>query len=172
LDTRLRAGSTQPEGGFFVNSDKRVIPVSTKDVGRLMQPVLVDLIALTLNAKQAHWHVQGRLFTQVHLQLDTLVDDVRRLSDDVAERMVALDITVDGRPTAVATTTSLPEFDQGFLADDKVVSAIVDQIDAAIHRARAALEPLDDVDQVSQDVIIELLRTLEKHRWMFAAQVT
>ncbi len=155
-----------------MNSDKRVIPVSTKDVGRLMQPVLVDLLALTLNAKQAHWHVQGRLFTQVHLQLDALVEDVRRLSDDVAERMVALDITVDGRPAAVATTTNLPEFDHGFLADDKVVSAIVDQIDGTISRARAALDPLGDIDPVSEDVIIELLRTLEKHRWMFAAQAT
>jgi len=135
-----------------------------------MQPVLVDLIALSLNAKQAHWHVQGHHFMQVHLQLDELVADARRFADEVAERLVALDATVDGRPAAVATTTNLPEFDQGFLADDKVVSAIVDQIDATIGRARAAVEPLDDIDKVSQDVVIELLRALEKHRWMFAAQ--
>jgi starvation-inducible DNA-binding protein len=155
-----------------VNADKRVIPVAGSEVGRFLQPVLVDLIALSLNGKQAHWHVQGRHFTQVHEQLDTLIDDVRRLSDDVAERLVALDVAVDGRPATVSRTTELPDFDEGFLADDKVVSAIVDQIDAAITRARAALAPLDDIDQVSQDVIIELLRALEKHRWMFAAQVS
>jgi starvation-inducible DNA-binding protein len=154
-----------------VNADKRVIPVAGSEVGRFLQPVLVDLIALSLNGKQAHWHVQGRHFTQVHEQLDSLVDDVRRLSDDVAERLVALDVAVDGRPGTVSRTTELPDFDEGFLSDDKVVSAIVDQIDAAISRARAALEPLDDIDQVSQDIIIELLRALEKHRWMFAAQI-
>ncbi|MEQ7010396.1 DNA starvation/stationary phase protection protein [Actinopolymorpha sp. B17G11] len=154
-----------------MNADNRVIPVAGRDVGGLLQPVLVDLIALSLNAKQAHWHVQGRHFTQVHEQLDTLVDDVRRLSDDVAERLVALDVAVDGRPATVSQTTELPEFDEGFLSDDKVVSAIVDQIDAAISRARAALEPLDEIDQVSQDILIELLRALEKHRWMFAAQI-
>lgn len=154
-----------------MNADNRVIPVAGREVGRFLQPVLVDLIALSLNAKQAHWHVQGRHFTQVHEQLDSLVDDVRRLSDDVAERLVALDVAVDGRPGTVSRTTELPDFDEGFLSDDKVVSAIVDQIDAAISRARAALEPLDDIDQVSQDIIIELLRALEKHRWMFAAQI-
>ena len=153
-----------------MKTDKRVMPVAGKDVARCMQPVLVDLIALSLNAKQAHWHVQGHHFMQVHLQLDELVADARRFADEVAERLVALDATVDGRPAAVATTTNLPEFDQGFLADDKVVSAIVDQIDATIGRARAAVEPLDDIDKVSQDVVIELLRALEKHRWMFAAQ--
>ena len=155
-----------------MNTDKRVMPVVGRDVARYLQPVLVDLIALSLNAKQAHWHVQGRHFTQVHLQLDTLIADARRLSDEVAERLVALDVTVDGRPAAVATTTNLPEFDHGFLGDDKVVSAVVDQIDATIARARAALEPLDDIDKVSQDVVIELLRVLEKHRWMFAAQTS
>ncbi|MEQ4204188.1 DNA starvation/stationary phase protection protein [Actinopolymorpha sp. B9G3] len=154
-----------------MNADNSVIPVAGRDVGGLLQPVLVDLIALLLNVKQAHWHVQGRHFTQVHEQLDTLVDDVRRLSDDVAERLVALDVAVDGRPATVSQTTELPEFDEGFLSDDKVVSAIVDQIDAAISRARAALEPLDEIDQVSQDILIELLRALEKHRWMFAAQI-
>lgn len=155
-----------------MNDLKRVIPVAGKDVGHLMQPVLVDLIALSLNAKQAHWHVQGHHFMPVHLQLDALVEDTRRFADDVAERLVSLDVPVDGRPNAVATTTNLPEFAQGFLGDDKVVSAIVDQIDATIGRARHALEPLDDVDPVSQDVVIELLRALEKHRWMFAAQVS
>ena len=155
-----------------MNSDKRVIPVAGREVGQLMQPVLVDLIALSLNGKQAHWHVQGRVFTQVHEQLDTLVDDVRGFADTVAERMVALDVPVDGRPAAVATTTNLPEFAQGFLGDDKVVSAIVDQIDATITRARNALDALDSVDPVSQDVIIALLRVLEKHRWMFAAQTS
>ncbi|WP_020574838.1 Dps family protein [Actinopolymorpha alba] len=155
-----------------MNAHTPPIPVPGKDVGRLLQPVLVDLIALSLNAKQAHWHVQGRHFTQVHEQLDTLVDDVRDCADDVAERLIALDVPVDGRPAAVATTTNLPEFDQGFLGDDKVVSAIVDQIDATISRGRQALGPLDEIDQVSQDVVIELLRKLEKHRWMFAAQTT
>jgi starvation-inducible DNA-binding protein len=153
-------------------TEKPAVPVATKEVGRLMQPVLVDLIALSLNGKQAHWHVQGRHFTQVHEQLDDLVADARKYADEVAERLIALDVAVDGRPATVGSTTALPEFDEGFLSDDKVVSAIVDQIDAAIRRARAALKPLDEIDQVSQDIIIELLRALEKHRWMFAAQVT
>ncbi len=115
------------------------IPVAGKEVGRLIQPVLADLIALALNAKQAHWHVQGRHFTQVHEQLDVLIDDVRRLSDDLAERVVALDVPVDGRPAAVAASDA-PEFPEGFLPDDKVVSAVVDQLDATITRARVALE--------------------------------
>lgn len=139
-------------------------------IAQWMHPVLTDLLALSLNLKQAHWHVRGRQFTQIHEQLDDVVDDARRLADEVAERVVALGISVDGRPATVADKTALPEFSEGFLIDDKIIAAVVEQLDAAIRRAREAVGPLDDLDQVSQDVIIEVLRCLDKHRWMFAAQ--
>jgi starvation-inducible DNA-binding protein len=133
-----------------------------------LQPLLVDLIALTLNGKQAHWHVRGRHFTPVHEQLDTLVADARQYSDDVAERVVALGVAVDGRPQTVAErTATIPD---GFLADDKVVALVVEQLDAVIARAREALQELEDIDLVSQDLVIQILHALEKHRWMFEAQ--
>ncbi len=154
-----------------MNTQVTPTSVSATDVASLLQPVLVDLLALTLNGKQAHWHVQGKLFTQVHEQLDVLIEDARTYSDDVAERVVALGAPVDGRAEAVAEETKLPSFPTGFLSDEKVVAAIVEQLDATIATARKALDELDKVDLVSQDIVIELLRALEKHRWMFAAQL-
>lgn len=143
-----------------------------KDMAAQLQPVLVDLVALSLNGKQAHWHVHGRTFTQVHEQLDTLIEDARTYTDNVAERLVALGAAVDGRPATVAETTATPTYPPDFATDDKVVRAVVDQLDAVIARARQTLDRLDEVDQVTQDVVIELLRGLEKHRWMFAAQMS
>lgn len=145
--------------------------VSGKDVAEYLQPVLVDLIALTLNAKQAHWHIQGRHFTPIHEQLDALVDDSRRFSDQVAERVVALGEPVDGRPRAVADAAVTPGH-SGFAPGKDAVTTIVKQLDDVISTARKTLEPLDQVDLVTQDIIIEAVGELEKHRWMFAAQLT
>ncbi|GAA2759854.1 DNA starvation/stationary phase protection protein [Actinopolymorpha rutila] len=145
--------------------------VSGKDVAKVLQPVLVDLVGLALNGKQLHWHVRGRYFLPVHERLDAVIDDAREFADTVAERLVALDVLADGRPATVATTTNLPEVAPGFTSDDKVVGAVVDQLDATIARARAAMEALETTDTVSQDIVIEALRALEKHRWMFAAQL-
>lgn len=139
------------------------------DVAAALRPLLVDLIALAMNGKQAHWHVRGRLFLPIHEQLDVLVADARRFSDDVAERVVALDSAVDGRPQAVAEAS--PAMPEGFIADDKVVAMVVEQLGAVIEGARNIVNELDDVDLVSQDLVIELVSVLEKHRWMFAAQV-
>ncbi len=142
--------------------------VDGQEVATHLQPLLLDLIALALNGKQAHWHVHGRHFTQVHEQLDVLVADARQYADEVAERVVALGVAVDGRPQTVAEGTKT--FPEGFLADDKVVALIVEHLDAVISHAREALDAVEEVDLVSQDLVIEILRTLEKHRWMFQAQ--
>lgn len=138
------------------------------EVATQLQPVLIDLVALALNGKQAHWHVHGRQFTSVHEKLDSLVTDVRAYADSVAERIVTLGVAVDGRAHTVADMTN--PFPDGFLSDDKAIGLIVEQLDQTIDRARATLGPLESTDLVSQDLVLQLLHALEKHRWMFAAQ--
>lgn len=154
--------------GVSVTGPQNPTDVDGQQVATQLQPVLLDLLALALNGKQAHWHVRGRHFTPVHEQLDQVVADARRFSDEIAERIVALGVAVDGRAQTIAeATSSVPE---GFLSDDKVVALIVELLDAVISRARGTVEPLDGIDLVSQDIVLELLHTLEKHRWMFEAQ--
>lgn len=155
----------------MVATQKLTTHAQASEVASNLQPVLTDLLALTLNLKQAHWHVRGRHFTPVHELIDAAIADAREYSDEVAERVVALGVAVDGRPETVADKTSLPHLAEGFLTDDKIVAAVLEQLDSAIETARATLEPLDKADPVSQDIVIEMLRALEKHRWMFAAQI-
>src|SRR5690606_16291597 len=61
-----------------------------------LQAVLVDLIELSLQGKQAHWNVVGRNFRDMHRQLDEIIAAARAFSDTVAERMRALHATADG----------------------------------------------------------------------------
>jgi starvation-inducible DNA-binding protein len=140
-------------------------------VDRHLQPLLADLTALALEAKQAHWHVIGRNFTPVHEQLDLIVGDARSWADLVAERAITLGATVDGRPEAVAATTAVTTTPTGFLDDGKVVSLVSDQIGTVAGRAREELDRLGDLDPVTQDLVIEVLTGLEKHLWMLQAQL-
>ena len=80
-----------------------------------LQHVLVDLIELHLQDKQAHWNVVGTNFRDLHLQLDEIIDAVREFSDQIAERMRALWATPDGRSATVAARTSLAPLPDGEL---------------------------------------------------------
>ena len=136
-----------------------------------LDDLLVDLITLTLNAKQAHWHVTGPSFLPVHEQLDALAADVRGWVDDVAERAIALGVPVDGRPSTVGAVNALKELPDGFLTDVEAVTEIGHQVTAVAERIRGRLDSLGHADLASQDLAIEVVRGLEKHLWMLQAQV-
>lgn len=136
-----------------------------------LQPLLTDLSALALHGKQAHWHVTGREFLQLHAQLDQIVGDARTWSDDVAERAVTLGFPVDGRPDAVATS-GLPSTPDGFVDGDKALRATEQQLIAVVATARDGLAELGEIDPVTQDLVIGILHGLEKHLWMVQAQLT
>ena len=81
---------------------------ASAELGGNLQSVLVDLIELHLQGKQAHWSVVGHNVRDLHLQLDEIIDDARGFSDELAERMRALDALPDGRTETVAKDTHLP----------------------------------------------------------------
>ena len=89
--------------------DVQVVTVSPA-LASALQQVLVDLIELHLQGKQAHWNVVGRNFRDLHLQLDDIVDTAREAADTAAERLRALGVVPDGRSDEVAATTTLPLF--------------------------------------------------------------
>lgn len=49
-----------------------------------LQSVLVDLLELQLQGKQAHWNVVGTNFRDTRRQLDDIIDAARGFSDVVA----------------------------------------------------------------------------------------
>ena len=143
--------------------------VQTK-VATELQVLLADLIDLSLQGKQAHWNVVGPLFQSVHVQLDNIVDDARVWADDVAERKATIDLAADGQPSDVAVQSRLEPLPQGYIADREAVALMERRVAGVASRARQAAERLGDLDLASQDLIIEIVRGLEKHQWMLRAQ--
>jgi starvation-inducible DNA-binding protein len=135
-----------------------------------LQSTLVDLVDLALVGKQAHWNVVGRQFHDVHLHLDELVDTARRYADEVAERAAALGIAPDGRASVIAASSALPEFPAGWVEDRDVVRWISEAVDAVVRRVRTRIDEAEKVDVVTQDLFTDIVRALEKARWMWQAQ--
>jgi starvation-inducible DNA-binding protein len=136
-----------------------------------LQPVLADLIDLSLQGKQAHWNVTGPFFQSVHEQMDKIVDDTRGWADEVAERMMAMGATASGQVDDVANASSLDPLPKGTLDDQHALALVAQRVQTVASRTRAAMERLGDIDLVSQDLIIAIVAGLEKHLWMLRAQI-
>ncbi|WNI22088.1 DNA starvation/stationary phase protection protein [Streptomyces sp. ITFR-16] len=141
-----------------------------KSVGGALQGALVDLVDLSLVAKQVHWNVVGPRFRSVHLQLDEVVDTARQHSDTVAERASALGVNPDGRSATIARATAIDSVPEGWIKDVDAVRTLVDALGVVIGRMRERIEVTGDPDPVSQDILIALTADLEKHAWMFQAE--
>ncbi|HEY3491870.1 MAG TPA: DNA starvation/stationary phase protection protein [Solirubrobacterales bacterium] len=140
-------------------------------VGEELQATLHELVDLSLIGKQLHWAVVGPLFRPLHLQLDELVDSWRELSDTVAERAVALGFVPDGQAKAVAAGSQLAAVAPTALEDHLVVRELTHRIAEVSEQVRDRMNRLGDADLASQDVLIEVVRDLEKQQWMLRAQL-
>ncbi len=138
--------------------------------GDALQGTLVDLLDLSLLAKQAHWNIVGPRFRSIHLQLDEVVDTARSYADTVAERAASLGVTPDGRVETVAKTSALPAVKEGWLQDTEVVPLLVEALNTAIGRLRERIEATEKADLVTQDLLIGLTAALEQQSWMFQAE--
>lgn len=135
-----------------------------------LQKVLVDLIELHLQGKQAHWNVVGPNFRDLHRQLDEIVEAARGFSDDVAERLRALHASPDGRSDTVAATTTLPEYPNGEVSTADTVNLITARLDTTTSRIRAVHDEVDDEDPTSADLLHAVLLSLEQFSWMVSAE--
>jgi len=152
-------------------SDLATTPEVAAAAAQFLTPVVLDLEALVVNGKQAHWHVRGGSFVGVHELLDDVVDHAQDYADTAAERVVALGLPVDSRLKTVAAKSTLPDLADGFHQWPETVAAVVAQLDAALVTVRAAIAGLDYIDLSSQDVAIEIERGLTKDRWLLHAHV-
>jgi starvation-inducible DNA-binding protein len=139
------------------------------DRAEALQATLVELIDLSLQAKQAHWNVVGPNFKPVHEFLDELTAEYRDWYDLVAERLTAIGVSPDGRGATVAGSTPIPGLPAGPIGDQVVLAAFDERVTLVALNVRGRADELGELDLASQDLFIEILRGLEKQRWMLRA---
>ncbi len=135
-----------------------------------LQSVLVNLIELHLQGKQAHWNVVGKNFRDLHLQLDEIIDDARLFADELAERMRALQAVPDGRSTAVAEGTSLPPFPAGLVDTKDTVTLVVGLLRGTVQTMRDVHDQVDEEDPTTADILHGFIGKLEQYAWMVDAE--
>jgi starvation-inducible DNA-binding protein len=135
-----------------------------------LQRVLVDLVELHLQGKQAHWNLIGTNFRDLHLQLDEIVDAAREASDTIAERMRALNAIPDGRSDTVTATTTLPAFPAAELNTTDVVDLVTTRIYATVDTIRTVHDDVDAADPSTADLLHNVIDGLEKAAWMLKSE--
>lgn len=141
------------------------------EIAELLQKALSRYNDLHLTLKHVHWNVVGPNFIGVHEMIDPQVELVRGYADEVAERIAALGRSPKGTPGAIINDRTWDDYS----VERDTVQAHLAALDlvytGVIEDTRKAIDTLDDLDLVSQDMMIEHAGQMEKFQWFVRAHL-
>ena len=126
---------------------------------------------LHLTLKHVHWNVIGRNFISVHEMIDPQVDLVRTYADDVAERIAALGGSPLGTPGRIVKDRSWDDYSLGRAGAIDHLRALNRVYDGMVTSNRETIAALEDLDLVTQDMVISQTGELEKFQWFVRAHI-
>jgi starvation-inducible DNA-binding protein len=138
---------------------------------KLLQDRLNSLNDLALTLKHVHWNVTGPNFIAVHTMLDPQVEGVRAMVDETAERIATLGGSPVGTPGALVKQRDWDDYSIG-RADAIAHLGALDIVYAGIIEAhRDAIEETEELDKVTQDMLIGQSGQLEQYHWFVRAHL-
>ena len=146
-------------------------PDSAESVIKLLQGRLNALSDLALTLKHVHWNVVGPNFIAVHTMLDPQVDAVRLMVDETAERIATLGGSPAGTPGALVAQRSWDDYSLGRAGTLEHLAALDVVYAGIIEDQRAAIETTEELDQVTQDMLIGHSGQLEQFHWFVRAHL-
>jgi starvation-inducible DNA-binding protein len=141
------------------------------EAAAILQDRLNALSDLALTLKHIHWNVVGPHFIAVHTMLDPQVDAVRLMVDDTAERIATLGGSPVGTPGALVAGRTWDDYSLG--RDDALAHlGALDLVYAGVIEAhRKAIESTEELDPVTQDMLIAQAEQLEQYHWFVRAHL-
>ena len=144
---------------------------NAEQVVRLLQDRLNSLNDLALTLKHVHWNVTGPNFIAVHTMLDPQVDAVRAMADATAERIATLGGSPVGTPGALVSQRDWDDYSIGRASALEHLGALDVVYTGIIEAQRGAVDATEDLDPVTQDLLIAQSAQLEQFHWFVRAHL-
>lgn len=154
---------------------KYTVPSLTVEDGAKVAAVLQErlnaLNDLALTLKHIHWNVTGPHFIAVHEMIDPQVDAVRAMVDAVAERIATLGAAPVGTPGALVEARTWDDYSIGRAGAIEHLGALDEVYVGVISSHRRAADDVEELDTVTNDMLIGHLHELELFHWFVRAHL-
>jgi starvation-inducible DNA-binding protein len=144
---------------------------TAEQVTKLLQDRLNALSDLALTLKHVHWNVVGPNFIAVHTMLDPQVEAVRGMVDELAERIATLGGSPAGTPGALVAQRNWDDYSIGRADTQQHLGALDVVYAGIIETHRQAIDSTEELDQVTQDMLIGQSGQLEQFHWFVRAHL-
>ncbi|HEY4391744.1 MAG TPA: Dps family protein [Paenibacillus sp.] len=116
-----------------------------------------------------HWYVKGHNFFTLHVKFEEFYDEAAGYIDDFAERL----LSIGGKPVAtLRESLELATIKEaaGNESPEQMVAAILADFEEFDKELREGMSIAEEAgDEATSDLLLGVVSTLEKHRWMLGA---
>lgn len=139
-------------------------------IEQIMNKQVANLAVLFTKIHHYHWYVNGPSFFAYHEKFEKLYDEVNVLYDDVAERMLSLNLKPATTLKNYLDMTSLSEATEAEGTVEGMIKTLVKDLKHLVIEFRQVIELADQNNDVATtDLFTVAIRSFEKHIWMFSA---
>jgi starvation-inducible DNA-binding protein len=136
-----------------------------------LQQTLTELQQLQLQTKQAHWNVSGTLFYPLHELLQDHYEGVGKYADEVAERLLGIGVSADGRANTIVRTSRISEYPGGFSDDAQVIGWFARNYKVTSDEIGQGIKATEDKDPTTSNLLQEVQHAIDKYQWQMRAMV-
>ena len=144
---------------------------SRSRVAEDLATLLADTYALYLKTQNFHWNVMGAEFYSLHILFEKQYTELAENIDEVAERIRALGLFVEGSFSAFKERTAIAD-ESKMRGAKEMVAELVRGHEIVIRSARnLSLVAEDEKDAATVDLLGRKLNMHEKMAWMLRSQL-
>ena len=141
----------------------------SKILGQKLNELLANYSIFYQNVRGYHWNIKGHNFFELHVKFEELYNDLVLKIDELAERILTLDVSPNHRYSDYQNVSQIKESLQ--VSDGmKGVEDILNSFKIIIRLQRELLSLSEETsDEGTTALLSDYIRTQEKSVWMYSA---
>jgi starvation-inducible DNA-binding protein len=117
-----------------------------------------------------HWNIEGRDFFELHQEFQNEYNTVKLNIDIIAERIRVFGLKPSMSMTEILAISEIKEVKTDKLAAKEMTAEVLKDFDILHNKMLDVLNAaLDAGDNVTEQIVTDFMRNLEKRNWMFTA---
>ena len=155
-----------------VTNTTKVDAAAATKIGEKLSVLLADMHIFYANLRGYHWNVKGNLFFELHKYFEDQYNAYATHIDDVAERMLQLDVTPTSHLSEYLKVATIKE-ECSCKCGKEMMENVLATIGSLIASERAIIALADEAhDTATTDLLSAILDEQEKACWMISAYLS
>ena len=144
---------------------------TANDIADAIYQCISETTVTTMLAQNFHWNVTGMSFGPLHTLFQEIYEDHFIAQDELAERMRAIDVFVEGQLSKMIEKSKVRECDKISTDQEMLVSMLDAQETIASTLAGARDIAASHGDKLTEDLCVQRGRVHEKFVWILKSHI-